>query len=505
MSVEQNQFLYTALGSDNDKDILKVNIFFTVEHLDLIESLEIGNIIRIQRLNVTGVPRSGDLSDERKNILSKVDFEHKNTSFVVFSSDMNSDYSPLISTSETYSFNAKDREIIERMRKDWNNTLRETWESYFKEKKIPIQSCTSIENLKANQFVCVLTKVIDKTISIASSKKATLILWDGTGDDMSFAAGSSENEQPLIGNTIQCHTWNEEIIRQCEEDINVGMWVYICGAKTNIYQEILELKLFKTSAVRVMEEDSPQVKLVLKNYREKIRAFAGNTLNDGIKGSDEEDENEDNILETPLKKTRRNSTEEDENEDNIDETVYENVIVTDTPYPHIPITTIEDVKAASNQVPNKFKIHVSLVQHIPLNILDFTRILCINDGCGKTSQYRDENVNPDLITCLHCGSGSHVFIYLFKLIVKDQTGELPIIFYYEATKFLNLHPTNLYIDKKSLGHIEDKMNFLKKPRVSFDLCIQSYYEEGKEETLENIKYQAFDTKLLISEKTNKKK
>ncbi|KAN0006340.1 hypothetical protein ACTFIU_003048 [Dictyostelium citrinum] len=504
-----NKNLVTIISSDNDKDIIKVNVFFSDKDRPFFESLTFGTIIKIQKLKITKIEKDinssvgkGDLDDHVRgfNIVS-----------IPPECDIKRGDSPS-STIQQFTWDDGEKKICMEMKKKWPS-YSPVWVQHLKSTSYGIRNYTtfqpqqtnntsggggtttsknkytftSVENLKANTFVSLVAKVLEKTFIMGNGgKRATIKLWDGTGQDVIWV-----KDQPTLGNTIFANTWEQNLINDIDA-LEQDAWVSISGAKVTIYKDILEIKLFKNSKISALDDNDPLVQTILKNYRIKCDIDA----NDYDKiDEDEDDEGDDNV---DGEGKKRKKTDGEDQEDEEYDPIYRDIKATETHYPHIATTTIADVLSKNQKVPNKFKLNVSLSQHIPLNVQDFSRIHC--RVCQHAADYYDSsNTNRDqeLISCSACGSSQTDYIFLFKLILKDSTGEIPIIFANHANYFLNMIPCSLYNNRDRLSSIESKLKILKKPNLTFDICIMSYYESGKERVPENVKYQAFDTKLTI--------
>ncbi|KAM9993135.1 hypothetical protein ACTFIZ_011106 [Dictyostelium cf. discoideum] len=503
-----NKNLVTIIGSDNDKDIIKINVFFSDRDKQFLESLRFGAIIKVQRLKITKIEK------EKNSSVGKGDLDDASRGFNIVSiaTDCDIKHGDLpTSTTKHFTWDEGEKKICLDMREKWQN-YSSIWAEHLKSNSHTMQlqqqtnntsgggtttattttattgkvknTFTSIENLKPNTFVSLVAKILEKTFTIGNGgKRATIKLWDGTGQDVIWV-----NDQPTLGNTIFVNTWEQNLINDIDS-LEQDSWVSITGAKVSIYKDILEIKLYKNSKIFHLDDNSQLVQTVLKNYRIKC----------DIDTNDNEDAGGEEKSRKRMKTdgSSENEEEKEEEEEEYDP-IYRDIKVTETHYPHITTTTIADVLSKNQKVPNKFKLNVSFSQHIPLNVQDFSRIHC--RVCQYAADYYDSsNTNRDqeLISCSACGSSQTDYIFLFKLILKDSTGEIPIIFANHANYFLNMIPCSLYNNRDSLSSIESKLKILKKPNLTFDICIMSYYESGKERLPENVKYQAFDTKLTI--------
>eukprot|EP01132_Coremiostelium_polycephalum_P006156 gene6156-7668_t len=263
---------------------------------------------------------------------------------------------------------------------------------------------TSIEDLQDKTYVTVVAKVLDKQFSIVNQKRATVKLWDGTGEGYQW-----DPSETHLGKMIFANTWNQDQINQIET-INIGSWIKITGVKVCTFKEVLELKLQVNSAITVLPNNDQVVLLHLKNHNNKLNYYETiSQLPDNRDNNDEDEEQQ---------QRRQTSPDTDNN-------LLNQIKITDTFYPHVPITTIQEVKNCI-KVPNKFKINVKFQQHIPLTVQDFTRIYC--KSCHNYSEMIIQQRNDDLLCCTRCTSNIIEYVYLFKFIVNDSTGELPIIF-----------------------------------------------------------------------------
>ncbi|KAM9977534.1 hypothetical protein ACTFIR_011401 [Dictyostelium discoideum] len=512
-----NKNLVTIIGSDNDKDIIKINIFFSDKDKEFLESLTFGAIVKVQRLKITKIEK------EKNSCVGKGDLDDHDRGFNIVSIATHCDIKRgdlPTSTIEHFTWDEGEKKICLDMREKWQN-YSSVWAEHLKSssygirnhslvQSIPQQqqtnntsgattttgkvkfTFTSIENLKPNTFVSLVAKVLEKTFTVGNGgKRATIKLWDGTGQDVIWV-----NDQPTLGNTIFVNTWEQNLINDID-GLEQDSWISITGAKVSIYKDILEIKLYKNSKIFRLDDNSQLVQTILKNYR--IKCDIDTNDNDKVNNEDA-DTNADGGDEKSRKRMKTDASGENEEEEEEEEydPIYRDIKVTETHYPHITTTTIADVLSKNQKVPNKFKLNVSFSQHIPLNVQDFSRIHC--RVCQHAADYYDSsNTNRDqeLISCSACGSSQTDYIFLFKFILKDSTGEIPIIFANHANYFLNMIPCSLYNNTEALSSIESKLKILKKPNLTFDICIMSYYESGKERLPENVKYQAFDTKLTI--------
>ncbi|KAN0040275.1 hypothetical protein ACTA71_012165 [Dictyostelium dimigraforme] len=508
--------------SDNDKDKIKINIFFSDKDRPFIESLSFGTILKVQKLKITKIEK------DKNNTISKGDLDDHDRGFNIVSIPPECDTARgelPHSTIEQFTWDDGEKKICIDMKRKWES-YKHIWAEHLKSTSYSIRnfvtlpaqinntsttttttaaaaattatttkvkfSFTSIENLKPDTFVSLVAKILEKSFIIGNSgKRATIKLWDGTGQDVIWV-----NDQPTLGNTIFANTWEQNLINDID-GLDQDSWVSITGAKVTKYKDILEIKLFKNSKIFHLDDNDLLVQTVLKNYRIKCDIDANNyDKNNEDNGSGTSD-NEENNAEESRKRMKIDGNGENEEDEEYDP-IYHDIKATETHYPHIATTTIADVLSKDQKVPNKFKLNVSLSQHIPLNVQDFSRIHC--KVCQYAADYYDSsNTNRDqeLISCSACGSSQTDYIFLFKLILKDSTGEIPIIFANHANYFLNMIPCSLYKNRVGLSSIESKLKLIKKPNLTFDICIMSYYESGKERLPENIKYQAFDTKLTI--------
>ncbi|KAK5580313.1 hypothetical protein RB653_000329 [Dictyostelium firmibasis] len=512
-----NKNLVTIIAADNDKDKIKINIFFSEKHREFIESLTFGTIIKVQKLRITR------LETDKSNNIGKGDLDDNERNFNIVSIAPQCDITRgdlPTSTHEKYSWDDGEKKICIDMKNKWEN-YRSTWAEHLKATSYNITShttiaqpfnnskttgassktkftYTSIENLKPNTFVSLVAKILEKTFIVGNGgKRATIKLWDGTGQDVIWV-----NDQPTLGNTIFANTWEQGLINDIDA-LDQDSWVTITGAKVTLYKDILEIKLYKNSKIFHLDDNDLLVQTVLKNYRIKCDVDTndyGKNKNENNNDDNDDNDNSNDEEEEGEKSSRKKMRVDGENDFDDEEydPIYRDIKVTETHYPHIATTTVADVLSKDQKVPNKFKLNVSLSQHIPLNIQDFSRIHC--KVCQHAADYYDSsntNRDQDLISCSACGSSQTDYIFLFKLILKDSTGEIPIIFANHANYFLNMIPCSLYNNRDRLSSIESKLKILKKPNLTFDICIMSYYESGKERLPENVKYQAFDTKLTI--------
>ncbi|KAF2075662.1 hypothetical protein CYY_003035 [Polysphondylium violaceum] len=468
--------MLVADGPSKEKSAIKITLFF--ESSDFIEAIQFGTILRFQNMKTShkegGIMGIGELERGKYNFHCLV---------------INQETGERLSKTPNYSWTKKDAEIVEEMKALWTEGgVKEFWSTPSNNnprigatpdpnRPIPIKTTfVKIGDInKSMNFVSILVRLLDKSSNVGpTGKRATLKLWDGTGEGYTHGFDGTTSSSTL-GSFIYANTWDQDLINLFDE-MNIDAWFAATGVKVNSFREVLELKFFKTTKVIPLSDEDPLVLSALRNYKIRVEGDATNPF------TDKSNNNNNNI--------NNNSTITKDDEQVVESWELPDNRLTETAYPHIPTIKIIDI-LNSDKVPMKFKIAVRLVNHIPSVIQQFTRIRC------RSCKHISTHITSNFTFCLNCQSDETEYVFYFKTILRDQTGQIPVIFYEHTNAFFNLIPDDLFRNKEKLAHIENKIKLLKKPDMLFECCIMSYYQADKERTPENVLYQIFDTKLIV--------
>ncbi|EGG19510.1 hypothetical protein DFA_00088 [Cavenderia fasciculata] len=448
---------------DSPENKINVNIFFE-SHID---KLQPGTIIRFHRAKITKTYQSLLATGNLDNGIARFT--------MIWVNDQNQNNQNNQNNNNNYQNNNQNNNFINNLnnRQQINNA-------------IPLGDLESCQG----QFVGVLCKIISKSIVITSNqKKVQFCVWDGTGFGYEFFHNQTDvHLAHRLGVLMSVVAWDPQLIPSIDSLTANGpdQWALMNNVLIQRYQGTLEIKITKVSRVTLLDQNNDNVKRIIQLHHNRIDEYLRLTQKTDNNNNDEQQQN-----------NNQDQMQVDSTNPNRILPIFTN---TSTLHPSVPITLISDILKHDQKVPNKFKISCKLIQHIPMNIMEFTRFIC--RGCGQCPNDLPHFTLASPI-CPKCESTDIGSIYMFKLIVKDESGELPIIVYdNHAKQFFNgVEACDLYQHVDKLGLIEHKMVQLKQkcsPELGdtyFDCCIMSYYMQGYERTPENISYQLFDTKL----------
>ncbi|KAJ3062218.1 hypothetical protein HDU98_001900, partial [Podochytrium sp. JEL0797] len=146
---------------------------------------------------------------------------------------------------------------------------------------------------------------------------------------------------------------------------------------------------------------------------------------------------------------------------------------------HVPPTTIQKLLSTAHPIPSRFKFEAAVIDHLPIALQDFSRILCdycghsfVEDKCGK---------------CGHADMGKWRF--MFSLLLGDGDAYVPVIVSgEEAERFLKFDAQNMHTHSESFANLRSAVSALwmvggeGQPRVSEARravwCVQSFQPEG---------------------------
>ena len=193
-----------------------------------------------------------------------------------------------------------------------------------------------------------------------------------------------------------------------------------------------------------------------------------------------------------------------------------------TMHPFISFTLIKDIKSFPS-VPYKFRCRVKIFHYFPPKVEDFVRINCNN--CKQNSDLTDEVISKlrnfeltrksdkenklELMCCEACQQELDL-VFVFLLIVADESGMLEIIVFGDDAKYFldNCSPSLLIRDNKVRDGVQSKIDALVGKdenvvdynsdlslRPYFECCVKSYKVFDSDTETDLIKYQLFDTML----------
>jgi len=462
--------MLVADGTNRQTSSIKITLFF--ESPELVELIKFGSIIRFQNMK-TSVKEGGIMG------IGEIERGKYNFHILVIDPETGERFSK----TPNYSWTKKDTQILEEMKALWNEGgVKDFWTEPGNNGIPSIKTTTAISTKtnfvnigdinRSMNFISVVARLLDKSSNVGSTgKRATLKLWDGTGEGYTHGFdGTSNSSSSTLGSFIYANTWDQDLINLFDE-LPIDSWFAATTVKVHSFREVLELKFVKTSKIVPLSDDDPLVLSILRNYKIRVEGDVTNPFTDNINNN-----NTNNKV--------------DDDKDIVESWELPDNRLTETAYPHIPTIKIIDI-LNSDKVPMKYKIAVRLVNHIPSVIQQFTRIRC------RSCKHIATHLPTNFTFCLNCQSDETEYVFYFKAILRDQTGQIPVIFYEHTNTFFSLIPDDLFRNKEKLAHIENKIKLLKKPEMLFECCIMSYYEADQERTPENVVYQIFDTKLIV--------
>lgn len=114
----------------------------------------------------------------------------------------------------------------------------------------------------------------------------------------------------------------------------------------------------------------------------------------------------------------------------------------------------------NTQIPNKYRIQAKVIDHMPHEISNFTKSVCITCRKRYFRKLTSSFLHSDKVGCPLCKSDKYPrSIYNFSFLVEDDTGQVPLVFHgTPATNFLQLPPTRL--TSEALGLVNAKLEKL---------------------------------------------
>eukprot|EP01117_Protostelium_nocturnum_P001726 TRINITY_DN1212_c0_g1_i1.p1 TRINITY_DN1212_c0_g1~~TRINITY_DN1212_c0_g1_i1.p1 ORF type:complete len:473 (+),score=93.18 TRINITY_DN1212_c0_g1_i1:348-1766(+) len=444
-------------------DGLPINVF--AESEDKLPSLRVGDIFRCHRMMINFY------NGKRQGMGSK----RFGFSFVV----IDRFDATITSSSTTCTFTPDDLERIKALKLWWEAT-----ESRFMKKQELLSNDSNqaqpssnpqgeqdndqpqqnrnkrmkLEQLSASndhcEVICQIVQVSNLEGS-GSTQRITLKVWDGTGNKTPAlnARNIAQNEKIMhdpsssFGPLMTVVVWNGGSLPLYREGkIAPGQWVRLRGAQTKIYGGGMELKMSTGSFIELLNEDDERVKELVKEYLVRM----------------------DIINSKPLEPL----------------TLFGTITMTsgdDLP----PYLSLKEIYDSENAV-GKFRCKAKLNRFSP-TIKNFSRPHCTPCDKGIQRFFDDETQ----IECPRCNTITNDAIWIFQLLLQDDSGTLEVIVYQkEGDTFLGNTASNLYINQFTLNSINKKIQSLLNPNIWMDCCIKSYLTPNGLR-----KFQLFDTKI----------
>ncbi|KYQ93707.1 hypothetical protein DLAC_05094 [Tieghemostelium lacteum] len=470
-----------------ETETLGINLFFKDDHY--IEFIKPGTIIRFHDLKIT---KTGD------HKLGTANLDAINSTKIVIQNDANEP----ISLRGNLNFNSNDEAAFQQLRQFYERLLESGLDNYAHPEQRNTNNNNSnvfnasnaaqhfnpdlaknsfknsnnafinrIGDLVVGCYATLTCQIVSIKPIFGPPKRLSVGLWDGTGH------GQAAYEDKL-GMVIYATAFEQKTI-DIFENFKKGDWLYIERIYCKQYQNVLELKFQFTTKIQKLENDNIMVLKLKDDYGKAIDNYNGPNTSEPSSIIDPK-ENFKTISDKSMKNNRGRQ-------------------LTRTEYSGLqPVSTIQDV-IASRQCPNKYLISGVLKQHFPLNVQDFTQILCKRcDRATPTNTIYNLDSGPklvDLPICKYCQSNDVSYIYLAKFIVADETGEIELILHYDAPLFFQIPPLNFYLKDSTLElqRLQEKISNLKLSNMSNELCIVSYYQNTNLPSPDTIRYQIVDT------------
>eukprot|EP01132_Coremiostelium_polycephalum_P003091 gene3091-3867_t len=331
---EKSITIKVADGAD-PQDSFQVTLYY--ERDTFIDQIRIGSVTRFHRLKKSiKINKSG---------IGDIDHSRCNFSMLIFNS-FQTPLKPSVSSTVNYSLDKSDIDIVSNLKTLWDDistilaptsipnysssvvvsnvnhgpqvygnnrntgTVTTTTTTTNTMMALTTTNITEIGELVEHTMVNVVAKILDTQFPSGSLRRAKIKLWDGTGEYW-------EDGEKHVGKVIDANTWNLDQIAQIES-IKIGSWVKISSIKVLTFKDVLELKLQTYSIITLLPDDDP---LVLQL-----------TFNDKI---EPHQEIQHQIQQPPPP----SSLSQYINNNN-----HSQIKITNTFYPHIPITMIKDIK-----------------------------------------------------------------------------------------------------------------------------------------------------------------